>query len=156
MDSGTIAELLTPFLRGSAHRPEKSVPLSEIQLGQLSVYLDLLLLWNDKVNLTAIRDAESIVRRHFGESLFLGRWLFPAGCEPPVRLIDFGSGAGFPGVPIKIWAPALQLSLLESNQKKATFLSDSPGDGGQRRRLGFRSVSLSWHSAMALENGSVP
>ena len=68
MDTARISELLAPFLRA---------PLSEIQLRQLSAYLDLLLRWNQRTNLTALRDAESIVTRHFGESLFAAAQLFP-------------------------------------------------------------------------------
>jgi len=103
------------------------------------------------MNLTAVRDEENIVTRHFGESLFAARHLFPLeshvgaaveacpersrrGCpvEPsstssrqlPMRLIDVGSGAGFPGLPIKIWKPDIHLTPIESNQKKATFLRE--------------------------------
>jgi 16S rRNA (guanine527-N7)-methyltransferase len=131
MDLAAIGALLRPFLAGAesssssaAFSLDRPAALSEFQLCQLSQYLDLLLFWNDKVNLTAIRDAEDMVPRHFGESLFLGRALFPADGDESGRLIDFGSGAGFPGVPIKIWAPALRLNLIESNQKKATFLRE--------------------------------
>ena len=95
------------------------------------MYIDLLLRWNARINLTAIRDPEEIVTRHFGESLFAARHLFPAepqqlGRERPrsCALIDVGSGAGFPGLPIKIWAPDVNLTLIESNQKKATFLRE--------------------------------
>lgn len=116
-----IQELLTPFLVS---------PLAAAQLDHISIYIDLLLRWNARINLTAIRDPESIVTRHFGESLFLARHLFPPG-EPaePVdatrpRVLDIGSGAGFPGLPLKIWAPAISLTLVESNHKKATFLRE--------------------------------
>jgi 16S rRNA (guanine527-N7)-methyltransferase len=76
------------------------------------------------------------VTRHFGESLFAARHLFPRVARAPSpasvsktkpqapRLIDIGSGAGFPGLPIKIWAPDIELTLIESNQKKATFLRE--------------------------------
>ena len=69
-------------------------------LGQLSAYLDLLLRWNAKTNLTAIREPEEMVRRHFGESLFVAAHL-PA-CS---TLLDLGSGAGFPGLPIQLARP---------------------------------------------------
>jgi 16S rRNA (guanine527-N7)-methyltransferase len=125
-----IAELLQPFLAPAA--------LSPAQLEHISTYIDLLLRWNARINLTAIRQPEEIVTRHFGESLFAARHLFPAtttwGQPPsavqteqgsaPERLIDIGSGAGFPGLPIKIWAPHIHLTLLESTQKKATFLRE--------------------------------
>src|SRR5437763_1503574 len=77
MDTSHIAELLQPFVDAqgpeSSH-PERSegdaVPLTGTQLGQISTYIDLLLRWNARVNLTAVRDHESIVTRHFGEALF--------------------------------------------------------------------------------------
>jgi 16S rRNA (guanine527-N7)-methyltransferase len=81
------------------------------------------------MNLTAVRQPEEIVTRHFGESLFAARHLEgrrerPRSCSTAETLIDVGSGAGFPGLPIKIWAPDIHLTLIESNQKKATFLRE--------------------------------
>lgn len=86
------------------------------------MYIDILLRWNARINLTAVRDPEQIVTRHFGESLFTARCLFPEAAREHV--IDLGSGAGFPGLPLKIWVPGLRLTLIESNQKKATFLRE--------------------------------
>src|SRR5581483_8622234 len=74
--------------------------------------------WNARLNLTAIVDAEGIVTRHFLDSL---RCALSWG-EAPGSLIDIGSGAGFPGLPLKILRPALRLTLVESVGKKATFL----------------------------------
>ncbi len=92
---------------------------------QLQTYLDLLLRWNARINLTAIRDPEQIVTRHFGESLFAARVLRSAGALAPERpLADIGSGAGFPGIPIKLFAPELHVTLIESQNKKATFLRE--------------------------------
>ncbi len=102
--------------------------LSPAQLRAISTYIDLLLHWNARVNLTAIREPEEIVTRHFGESIFAARQLFPqpeVGAATTAHLIDIGSGAGFPGLPIKIWAPSIHLTLIESNQKKATFLREA-------------------------------
>lgn len=65
--------------------------------------------------------------RHFGEALFTARHLFPSaapGSKHPI-LVDVGSGAGFPGLPIKVWLPSMHLTLIESNQKKATFLQEA-------------------------------
>lgn len=73
------------------------------------------------MNLTAIRDPEEIVRRHFGESLFAAEQLALADAS---SLIDLGSGAGFPGVPIKLIAPQLEVTLIESQQKKVAFLRE--------------------------------
>jgi 16S rRNA (guanine527-N7)-methyltransferase len=116
MQPDRIAALLSPFLGGAA--------LSDSQLAQLAGYLDLLLRWNARLNLTAVRDPEQIVTRHFGESLFAARHLYPRLATPGSQLIDLGSGAGFPGLPVKLWAPALHTTLLESNQRKATFLRE--------------------------------
>jgi 16S rRNA (guanine527-N7)-methyltransferase len=164
MDAACIAALLHPFV-------ERTLP--EVQLQQISMYIDLLLRWNARINLTAIRDPDEIVTRHFGESFFLARHLFPetsvvrtcpereskgpspawssnptnppqsetqrTHLAPPdaegpdkclsdrsVRptVLDIGSGAGFPGLPLKLWAPALSLTLVESNHKKAAFLRE--------------------------------
>jgi 16S rRNA (guanine527-N7)-methyltransferase len=106
-----IAGLLSPYLD----------PISAHQLVKLSTYLDLLLRWNAKTNLTAIRSPEEIVRRHFGESLFAGRHL---GSMTPKTLLDFGSGAGFPGLPIAMLHPEITVTLAESQNKKATFLRE--------------------------------
>lgn len=120
-----IHELLQPFLDGGpSGRP---ATLLEAQLKYISIYVDLLLKWNARMNLTAIRDPEEIVTRHFGESLFAARLLFPAPDDPAIakhQFVDVGSGPGFPGLPIKIWAPSVHATLIESNQKKATFLRE--------------------------------
>jgi len=215
MHPARIAELLQPFVGSSTHATahRRSEPatagegpavLSTAQLHHISTYINILLRWNARINLTAIRDPEEIVTRHFGESLFAARHLFPdpalqtihareetgdsplcsrrslpatvnpaaerpqnaahgasrgsagpvteapkgretrpvnnltpaperlANDERPsanarlanVRLADLGSGAGFPGIPIKLWAPHIALTLIESNQKKTAFLRE--------------------------------
>ena len=119
VDPSRIAALLAPFLGGAA--------LSESQLTQLCQYLEQLLRWNARMNLTAVRQPEQIATRHFGESLFAAHHLYPPGCKPETgnwSLIDIGSGAGFPGLPIGIWAPVVQVTLLESQHRKATFLRE--------------------------------
>ncbi len=122
MDSSRIGELLLPFLNGT--KPD--VSLTAGQLSDISTYIDLLLRWNARVNLTAIREPEEIVTRHFGESLFAARHILgEVDPEDKIdRLIDLGSGAGFPGLPIKIWAPQLAVTLIESNHKKVAFLRE--------------------------------
>lgn len=129
MDPNRIAELLQPYL--GAEPPPAEVALSLEQLRSISTYVELLLRWNARVNLTAVRDPDDIVTRHFGESLFLAAYLFPGSpfataTEPPSRqhVLDLGSGAGFPGLPLKIYAPELRLTLVESNRKKAAFLAE--------------------------------
>ena len=189
MDTARIAELLKPFLG-----PQDQTSNAQHLLTSISTYIDILLRWNARINLTAIRDPEDIVTRHFGESLFAARHLFPmpspvppvvkgvgfavsvtdpssqgsthpadhphAGGSPgggpggshggsagastsgraalqgrvtgnkeigalaPVPVADVGSGAGFPGLVLKLWAPDISLTLIESNHKKATFLRE--------------------------------
>jgi 16S rRNA (guanine527-N7)-methyltransferase len=87
---------------------------------QLAVYLELLMKWNERTNLTAIREPEEIVRRHFGESLFAASFVRKAE-----TLLDFGSGAGFPGVPIQMVRPDVRVTLAESQGKKAAFLREA-------------------------------
>ena len=111
-----ISELLHPFVQ-NAEIPTK---LNE----QLSAYLDLLMRWNGRTNLTAIRDPEEIVRRHFGESVFAGLELRRRVPEAST-LLDFGSGAGFPGLPMQLAWPELQITLAESQGKKAAFLRET-------------------------------
>src|SRR6266851_4751312 len=81
-------------------------------------YTDLLLLWNHKVNLTSITNPREVLARHFGESLFAAS----AVPIPTGRLADVGSGAGFPGLALKLLVPDLEVFLIESVMKKATFL----------------------------------
>lgn len=113
-----IGELLAPFLGAGPQ-------LWDPQLRHISMYIDMLLQWNCRTNLTAVRSPEEIIQRHFGESLYAARHLFPDS-EAAVGLsaVDIGSGAGFPGLPLKIWAPPLRLTLIEANHKKATFLRE--------------------------------
>ena len=93
---------------------------------QLKSYLDLLLRWNARINLTAVREPEQIVTRHFGESLFAAQILLGKGNDVAKgkTLADVGSGAGFPGIPIKLFAPELDVTLIESHNKKAAFLRE--------------------------------
>jgi 16S rRNA (guanine527-N7)-methyltransferase len=137
MDPARIASLLAPFLAPDS--------LTDQQVAQVSTYLDLLLKWNARINLTSVRQPEDMVTRHFGESFFTARQLCPSPVVIPSErdqvppcgtkeresrdlgfsnLIDVGSGAGFPGLPIKIYAPSLTVTLVESNQRKATFLRE--------------------------------
>ena len=110
-----IAALLAPYL-GDATIPQNLY-------SQLSAYLDLLVRWNARTNLTSIRDPERMVERHFGESLFCGLQL-ASRLAPDATLLDFGSGAGFPGLPIQLLIPELRVTLAESQNKKASFLQE--------------------------------
>lgn len=138
MELTRIAQLLEPFL---------DVAPEERLLQNISTYIDMLLRWNARINLTAVRGPDEIATRHFGESLFTARHLFPlpglaagaasgpgtsalngttGGTAAPgyPLVLDVGSGAGFPGIPLKLWAPHIRLTLVESNHKKATFLRE--------------------------------
>jgi 16S rRNA (guanine527-N7)-methyltransferase len=108
-----IRQLISPYLIDS---------MDDTLINQLGSYLDLLVKWNAKTNLTAIREPEAIVQQHFGESLFAGQQLH---LSESASLLDFGSGAGFPGLPIQILFPALQITLAESQSKKASFLREA-------------------------------
>jgi 16S rRNA (guanine527-N7)-methyltransferase len=111
VETAAIARLLEPFIE-----------LDEMRLCAISTYIDILLKWNARMNLTAIREPGEIVQRHFGESLFAAKHLLEQ--KLPQTAIDLGSGAGFPGVPFALLAPEVQVTLIESQQKKATFLKE--------------------------------
>jgi 16S rRNA (guanine527-N7)-methyltransferase len=110
ISNDTIASILEPYGITSPVR----------LCDQIRAYIDLLLRWNKKTSLTTVTDPEGILRFHFAES-------FLAVAAVPIRhgrLADVGSGAGFPAVPIRMVSEGLSIILIESNQKKATFLSE--------------------------------
>lgn len=96
------------------------IKLTPRQVSSFEIYEQELLQWNEKFNLTAIRDPEGVRTKHFLDSLTC---LVEMSNNPPQRLIDIGTGAGFPGIPLKIVLPAMQLTLVESIGKKAQFCS---------------------------------
>ena len=109
------------------------LPLADLDAGQVSrllAYLDLLERWNRAYNLTAVRQRADMVTRHLLDSLAVLPWI-PGG-----RLLDAGSGAGLPGVPLAIARPDLDVTLLDSAGKKIRFLEHL------RRELGLRNVTL--------------
>lgn len=99
---------------------EFKIPAFDDQVLQIQQYIKILLTWNEKVNLTAIRDPLEILYRHFCESMYAAEAI-PLNNG---RLADVGSGGGFPGLPLKIMRPGLQVFLVESNIKKVTFLAE--------------------------------
>jgi 16S rRNA (guanine527-N7)-methyltransferase len=104
-------------------------PLPSETSGKFAQYLELLLKWNAKLNLTAVRQPEEMVARHFVECIQCAEKL------PEVStLLDFGSGAGFPGVPISLIRREIQVTLGESQAKKASFLREAV------RTLGLNAV----------------
>jgi 16S rRNA (guanine527-N7)-methyltransferase len=98
--------------------------LSDKQLAAFQLYYEELVAWNQKFNLTAITEYEQVQVRHFLDSLscLLAEEVRRALARPDARAIDVGSGAGFPGIPLKLVCPGLQLTLLEATGKKVTFL----------------------------------
>ena len=118
MPTPSPATLPTDIIRRALEAYQLSV--NDKQVLQIQQYTNILLTWNEKINLTAIRDPLEILNRHFCECMY-------AASTVPVehgRLADVGSGAGFPGLPLKIICPELQVVLIESNIKKATFLAE--------------------------------
>ena len=109
INRSTVRDLLEPF----------EISISDVAIDKLIVYLNLLLRWNQKINLTAIRTPEECVTRHFGESFLLSRITPLYGV-----LLDIGSGGGFPGLGIKLIAPELDVVLLEPVAKKRAFLKE--------------------------------
>src|SRR5271156_5054368 len=114
----TVKQLSNDIIEASL-RPY-SVTTTALLCDQIRIYVELLLRWNQKTSLTAVTDPSEILRFHFGES-------FLAVATVPIRhgrLADVGSGAGFPAVPIRMVSNEVSVILIESNQKKATFLAE--------------------------------
>jgi 16S rRNA (guanine527-N7)-methyltransferase len=120
--NGQISETLSPY----------DISPSDDQISKIRAYTLLLLRWNRSVGLTSITDPVEIVGRHFGESMYASRLLPMENC----RLVDIGTGAGFPGLALKIACPGIQLTLIESNKKKCAFLYEVI------RILGFTGVEI--------------
>jgi 16S rRNA (guanine527-N7)-methyltransferase len=133
--SEAFEDLLGPVLSSLA------INLNTQQVNLLSFHYSLLMQWNRKMNLSAIRAPEEVVRRHFGESLFLAKSLPDA----VGTLVDVGSGAGFPGVPVAIYHPNLHVTLVESIAKKATFLREATRGIWNVRVLNARAETLKQH-----------
>jgi 16S rRNA (guanine527-N7)-methyltransferase len=120
-----IAQALAPFAAG--------IRISSEAMGKIREYVELLATWNRSISLTAIEDKMEIVARHFGESIF-------AASVVPIRsgrLADVGTGAGFPGLPLRIVSEGLSVVLLEPSLKKCAFLNEV------KRELELRDVEIS-------------
>lgn len=102
------------------------------QIAKIREYISILIRWNRSISLTSITDPAEIAGRHFGESMFVSELLPVENC----RLADVGTGAGFPGLALKIACPSLHVALIESNKKKCAFLSEVV------RALGFSDVEI--------------
>ena len=97
-----------------------SLVLAPAQIDQLRAYLDTLLLWNRKLALVSQRDPEQILTKHFADSLFAA-----SHCSDGEAVVDLGSGAGFPGLPIAVSRPASPVCLIESRGRKVSFLEEA-------------------------------
>jgi 16S rRNA (guanine527-N7)-methyltransferase len=130
-----ICEALSPF----------SISPNNDQIARIRVYMVLLLKWNQSIGLTSITDPVEIVGRHFGESMYASKLLPVENC----RLADFGTGAGFPGLALKIACPSIHVTLIESNRKKCAFLSEAVRD------LGFTDVEVRAERFEEIRPGSI-
>ena len=120
------------LLQGSA---ELGVQLTLAQMEQFRTYYNELTIWNSRVNLTSVTGWDEVLTRHFLDSLTARLALSPQMIEGG-RFIDIGSGAGLPGVPLKIAFPGLRATLVEATGKKAAFLEHLVG------RLGLQDVDV--------------
>ncbi len=129
------------LLRGTR---DLGIPLQESHLALFRTYYEELVAWDRRFNLTAITDYEGVQVRHFLDSLSCLLALPGADRLAGARMVDVGSGAGFPGVPLKILCPAIQLTLVEATRKKVTFLEHLV------ERLGLSHVEVIWGRAEEL------
>jgi 16S rRNA (guanine527-N7)-methyltransferase len=126
--------------------------LSERQINQLYAHYDLLLRWSQRMNLTTVKAGREMVIRHYCESLFFAEHL---RASEDISLIDVGSGAGFPGVPMAILRPEWRVKLVESHQRKAVFLRESSRELNNVTVLAQRiedvAITTDWLVARAVE-----
>ncbi|MED4207284.1 16S rRNA (guanine(527)-N(7))-methyltransferase RsmG [Neobacillus mesonae] len=99
---------------------EKGITLTEKQLDQFEKYYETLVEWNEKMNLTAITDKEDVYLKHFYDSITAG---FYFDFTKPLRLSDVGAGAGFPSIPLKIIFPEIEVTIVDSLNKRISFLN---------------------------------
>ncbi len=97
------------------------VKVTPEQAEQFQTYMELLLEWNEKMNLTSITEPEEVVEKHFLDSLTLLLW---KKLKQGAKVIDVGTGAGFPGIPLKILRPDIELTLLDGTMKRLNFLGE--------------------------------
>ena len=130
---------------------ELGVAASEEQFVRLCGHFGILQRWNTRMNLTAVRDPAGIAKRHFGESAVLHRELPPSS-----SLVDVGSGAGFPGLPVAILRPDTSVTLVESKRRKAAFLREATRDLRNVRVGHCRIADWTGTAEWALMRGVAP
>ncbi len=117
--------------------------LSPEQIGRLECHWSVLRRWNTKMNLTAVRSLSESVRVHYCESLLAARLLGELAVG--TRMVDLGSGAGFPGIPLAVWYSGCEVTLVDSNQRKAAFLRESTRELANVRVVCGRMEGLQGH-----------
>ena len=98
---------------------EIDINLNDTQINQMHKYMELMLEWNEKINLTAITEEKEIIQKHFIDSLTIAKYI-----EKNAKIVDVGTGAGFPGIPLKIVREDLNITLLDSLNKRIKFLDE--------------------------------
>lgn len=98
---------------------EIKIELTKEQIEQFYKYMELLLEWNEKINLTAITEPKEVILKHFVDSLTIVKYI-----ENGTSLVDMGTGAGFPGIPLKILRPDIKITLVDSLNKRINFLNE--------------------------------
>src|SRR5690554_879666 len=99
---------------------EKGIQLNEQQVAQFNLYYEELISWNERMNLTAITEKKEVFLKHFYDSITVA---FYHELKHPLNIVDIGAGAGFPSIPLKICFPELQVTIVDSLNKRITFLN---------------------------------
>ncbi|MEG0121633.1 16S rRNA (guanine(527)-N(7))-methyltransferase RsmG, partial [Enterococcus sp.] len=99
---------------------QKGIELSPLQMQQFETYYELLVEWNEKMNLTAITEKKEVYLKHFYDSILLG---IAVELKSEAAICDVGAGAGFPSIPLKIAFPGLKVAIVDSLNKRITFLN---------------------------------
>lgn len=110
-----------------------NIQLTDTQIQQFNIYCRLLIEWNNKMNLTAIKEPDEIAIKHFVDSCTVAHYV---KIKENAKIIDIGTGAGFPGIPLKILRNDIYLTLLDSLNKRITFLNEVAN------QLGFTTEAI--------------
>ena len=113
MEIEKFEEILNKYLK------EINIELKKEQTEKFYKYMNLLLEWNEKINLTAITEPEEVILKHFVDSLTISKYI-----EKDSKLVDMGTGAGFPGIPLKILRDDIEITLADSLNKRINFLNE--------------------------------